>query len=242
MKICVAQTQSAAGNLEFNIRHHLRFVRLAANRGTELIVFPELSLTGYQPKLAGISAITLHDSRLEILQKTAENLNITICVGVPLKFDQGITISSLFFRPKMDFSIYSKNYIHPDEEDYFIPGTVEPIINFKKAKAAFAICFEVAVEDHFQEISRRQNDLYIASVAKSYCGITLAHNRLAYIARTGGFPVLVSNCVGSCEEFEGGGKSAVFDDQGNLVLSLDESGEGIIIFDTNDKNAEGINI
>jgi predicted amidohydrolase len=46
MKICVAQIKPAAGNIESNISHHQKFIELAASKGADLIIFPELP-TGY---------------------------------------------------------------------------------------------------------------------------------------------------------------------------------------------------
>lgn len=52
MKICVAQTRSVAGNIERNVARHREFVETAVSHRANLIIFPELSLTGYEPTLA----------------------------------------------------------------------------------------------------------------------------------------------------------------------------------------------
>jgi predicted amidohydrolase len=53
MKICVAQTKSVKGDVLKNIENHLKFIELALAFSADLIIFPELSLTGYEPELAG---------------------------------------------------------------------------------------------------------------------------------------------------------------------------------------------
>ena len=45
-------------------------------------------------------------------------------------------------------------------------------------------------------------------------------------------PVLMSNCVGFCDNFESVGQSSVWTKQGNLAGQLNEKNEGILIFDT----------
>lgn len=45
-------------------------------------------------------------------------------------------------------------------------------------------------------------------------------------------PVLMSNCIGICDNFQSVGKSSVWTKQGNLVGQLDDEKEGILIFDT----------
>lgn len=52
MKICVAQTRPIKGEIDKNIEIHKKFIDLATSKGANMIFFPELSLTGYEPKLA----------------------------------------------------------------------------------------------------------------------------------------------------------------------------------------------
>lgn len=52
------------------------------------------------------------------------------------------------------------------------------------------------------------------------------------IAKKFSMPVLMSNCIGHCDNFQSVGKSAVWTKQGNLAGQLDEQHEGILIFDT----------
>jgi NAD+ synthase (glutamine-hydrolysing) len=46
-KIALAQVDSVLGDVKRNIKHHLTFVEKAKHLGANLVVFPELSLTGY---------------------------------------------------------------------------------------------------------------------------------------------------------------------------------------------------
>jgi predicted amidohydrolase len=41
MKICIAQTQSEKGNIQKNIKNHLRFIERAVKYKADLIIFPE---------------------------------------------------------------------------------------------------------------------------------------------------------------------------------------------------------
>ncbi|MGH2830821.1 MAG: nitrilase-related carbon-nitrogen hydrolase, partial [Actinomycetota bacterium] len=46
--IAVAQTSPVRGDVQANLEEHGRLVRVAAAEGAQLVVFPELSLTGYE--------------------------------------------------------------------------------------------------------------------------------------------------------------------------------------------------
>jgi hypothetical protein len=47
---------------------------------------------------------------------------IIIGVGMPTKIDKGICISMIIFQPYKMRQIYSKKYLHPGEEKYFVSG------------------------------------------------------------------------------------------------------------------------
>lgn len=64
MKICAAQTRPFKGDIQKNIDTHKKLINLAVSNGADLIFFPELSLTGYEPKLSKELATIQADSRL----------------------------------------------------------------------------------------------------------------------------------------------------------------------------------
>lgn len=57
LTLASAQTCAIAGDLSGNIQRHLAFMVAAAEQGVQLLVFAELSLTGYEPALAARLAI-----------------------------------------------------------------------------------------------------------------------------------------------------------------------------------------
>jgi hypothetical protein len=75
-------------------------------------------------------------------------------------------------------------------------------------------------------------DVYLASVAKSLNGVEKAFDYYPRVAKQYEMPVLMSNCVGFCDNFLSVGKSAVWTKAGALVGQLDDTSKGILIFDT----------
>lgn len=49
-----AQSISIAGDVRANLVRHQHFMQAAAEQGVQLLVFPELSLTGYERGLAAV--------------------------------------------------------------------------------------------------------------------------------------------------------------------------------------------
>src|SRR5690606_39236600 len=114
-----------------NIVNHTKWIDIAVFYKADLIIFPELSLTGYEPELARDLATDQNDSRLEEFQKISDKDKMTIGAGLPIKSDSGIFISLIFFQPNLPKVIYSKQLLHSDELPYFIQGNGQVILNIK---------------------------------------------------------------------------------------------------------------
>jgi predicted amidohydrolase len=108
MKICMAQTRPVTGDIEQNIARHKVFVQTAVSHHANFIIFPELSLTGYEPTLAQALAIQPDDSRLDVFQTLADDRQITIGVGAPTQNQPRPCISLIIFRPHQPRHTYSK--------------------------------------------------------------------------------------------------------------------------------------
>ena len=232
MKICAAQICPVKGDIPSNINRHKRFIERALSHNADMIIFPELSLTGYEPQLAGTLAATADDHRLNNFQTISNNKNIIISVGLPLKAASGITISMIIFRPQQERQIYSKKYIHSDEEKQFTPGDTPGIMHFDKHKIGLAICYEISVPDHVEKAAADQADIYLAGVAKSKSGAERAWQRLSKIAAQYKMNIVMSNSIGPCDNFESAGMSAAWSNNGRLLGWIDDKNEGLLIFDS----------
>lgn len=233
MKICVAQTKPVTGNIEANINNHKQFIIHAVTYGADTIVFPELSITGYEPTLAKALATDKDDNRLDIFQELSNANRITIGIGMPLKSSNGIQIGMIIFQPHQSRLVYAKQHLHADEYPYFVNGEQQVYLLSDQLKIAIAICYELSVAEHAENVYRENADIYIASVAKTATGVEKATISLAGIASKYAMTVLMSNCIGLCDGVNCGGKSSVWNKKGELTGQLDDTSEGILLVDTN---------
>ena len=167
MKIGVTQTRPIKGDICANIKKHIELAELACSLNANVLFFPELSLTCYEPCLAKELAIFLDDVRLDVFQKISNNNNITIGLGAPTKSDTGIHISMIIFQPHQRRKIYSKQQLHADEFPYFKAGNNQVILIVENQKIAPAICYESLQENHSVHSKKLGAEIYISSVAKS---------------------------------------------------------------------------
>lgn len=232
MKICVAQTRAVAGDIQVNITNHKKIIDLAVLQGADIIFFPELSLTGYEPKLSKQLATTQDDSRFDDFQKISDAKKVIIGVGMPTKNNSEILISMILFQPAANRQTYSKQYLHEDEYPYFSSGTKQVFLTANNTKIAPAICYESLVPEHSENAFKNGAEIYIASVAKSAAGVEKASRHLSNIARNYSKMVLMSNSLGPSDNFESAGKTSIWNRDGFLAGQLDDKNEGILLIDT----------
>lgn len=232
MKLCAAQTRPVKGDIQTNISNHKKLIDLAVAHGADFIVFPELSITGYEPTLAGELAMLLNDPRLNDFQTLSDAKRITIGVGTPLITTEGINISMVIFQPGKTRETYSKHYLHADEEPYFVSGHNTIGLLGPEANIALAICYELSVPEHSEAAHKAGAKTYFASVVKTAAGTEKAIDTLAVIAKTYSMNVVMANCVGVCDGEICGGRSSVWNQRGELLGQLNDTDEGILIMDT----------
>jgi predicted amidohydrolase len=232
MKICVTQTRPVKGDIQANIVNHKKLIELAIADKPDLIIFPELSLTGYEPKLAKELATDKDDTRFNDLQTISDNNHVTIGVGMPIKAETGVLIGMIIFQPNKPRDVYCKQHLHADEYPFFIEGTAQVFLNEEsKNKTALAICYELSVAEHSFNAFNHGAANYVASVAKTADGIEKAGKTLTDIAKKYSMTVFMSNCIGPCDDFESAGRTSVWNNQGVLVGQLNDKSEGVLIFD-----------
>lgn len=232
MKICVAQTRPVKGDIKANIEHHKKLIDLAISNGGDTIIFPELSITGYEPLLAKELATTPGDNRFDDFQRISNTRQVTIGVGVPTKNIAGTCISMILFQPHQSRQTYSKKYLHSDEEPFFVSGENCISLSGNQANIALAICYEISIPEHSENAYKNGAGIYIASVAKTKNGVEKAIDTLSHIARKYSMTVLMSNSVGYCDNFYSAGNTSAWNIQGELLGQLNDTDAGILIIDT----------
>lgn len=231
MKICIAQTEPVKGDIDKNIERHIGLIDLAVKKGADSIIFPELSLTGYEPELSEKLATDPDDKRFDVFQRISDIHQLLIGVGVPTKHQKGICISTLIFRPGLSRESYSKKYLHPGEGKHFFPGTNMPPFKFKNNTLGFAICYETSIPGHSRNLYERGVNIYMASVLNSVDSVDPDIDRISAIAKKYQMYALMSNFVGESGGHTCAGKSSIWNNKGDLMVQLDTINEGIAIMD-----------
>jgi len=235
MRVAVAQIQVVKGNIEKNIENHLKWIKQAIVLNADFVVFPELSLTGYEPDLAAQLATHKNDPRLDEFQKLSDENNITIGVGMPTREEGLVFVSMVIFQANMERINYSKQHLYPPEKTVFTAGKNPMVLPFDTEVVAPAICYEAGQEEHCAYAQQNNADIYVASVLSSVNGIDAELKKLRNIARDKKMVTFMANYVGKSGGYECAGKSSVWNEKGELLGQFGEKKEGMLLFDSQTK-------
>jgi len=144
IKIAIAQISSKLANIDANLEKHLSYIEKAKDENADIIIFPELSLTGYSVKDAVYDvAMTCDDDRLKPLYKASEN--ISICVGmVELTDNFEAKNTNLFLENGKIAARHRKVYLPTygvyEEKRYFTPGNRFRAFDSQYGRFGMLIC------------------------------------------------------------------------------------------------------
>ncbi|MGF1743012.1 carbon-nitrogen hydrolase family protein [Vibrio profundum] len=224
----LAQFEPVKGNITENLRIHEEICKNATRYEADVIVFPELSLTGYEPSLLADLALDSSSPYIFQLSKIASQYGQTLITGCPIKSGEPKPyISAVICHPSGKIDIYSKQYLHDGESDYCVSGDKSYVLKINQTSLGLAVCADFCSTQH-QETAKADNiDAYLVSALISESGYQCDSDLLARIAVDMKVPVLLSNYVGMTGGWSTAGKSCVWDDIGNPIIQGSDSNVGI---------------
>ena len=136
MKIAVAQIPGY-DRIEESIAQHIALIEEAGKYGAKMLVFPEMSITGYTREQAADRKFVVNDARLLPLKQAATNADTVVIAGAPIQIDDALYIGSFVLYPDGSEDIYTKQYLHEGEEEYFSASfKFNPLIHLDDDKIA----------------------------------------------------------------------------------------------------------
>jgi predicted amidohydrolase len=162
LRIAVAQPAVVAYDVAANVATHAKIVRTA---GARLVVFPELSLTGYN---LDAPALTCDDPRLVQIVAACADADAVALVGAPLADADGHAyIATLLVDGESVTVAYRKIYLHPPEDERFTPGDKHVVLDLDGRRLGLAICRDASLAEHAAATVTAGADVYVASTLNS---------------------------------------------------------------------------
>lgn len=157
--VAVAQPFIASHDVAANAASHAAAIRSA---GARLVVFPELSLTGYELDTATIAA---DDPRLEAVVQACAETGAVALVGAPVEGEDGrVHIGMLAVDGSGARVVYRKMWLGGAEPDRFSPGTEPAVLDLDGWRLGLAICKDTGIPEHASDTAALGIDAYVAGV------------------------------------------------------------------------------
>ncbi|WP_211879076.1 carbon-nitrogen hydrolase family protein [Pseudarthrobacter albicanus] len=166
LTLSAIQYQALGGGLAANVPEHIRLIEDAESHGARLVIFPELSLIGYQLDLLADPRqwVTTADNTLGGLREICRRTGITAVVGAAFKEpDDTPRLASLAVHPTGVVEAGFKARLHGPEQQHFSAGERAAVLDLDGWKIALAICFDAAHPDHAGDASAAGADIYAVS-------------------------------------------------------------------------------
>jgi predicted amidohydrolase len=236
LTIAAAQSLSLAGDLSGNIARHGRFIEAAAEQGVELLIFPELSLTGYEGQDAAALAIDPQDAVLQPLRDLAREHRVTAVVGMPIRSEGSALalIGALVLGADGSLGIYSKQHLHAGEELVFASGSGGRTLIIGEEVVALAVCADFSHSSHALAAASQGAGLYAAGVLISEKGYAVDTAILQGYARQHSMAVLMANHGGLTGGWQSAGRSCIWSEDGSLIVAAPGTGDLLVVAQRNE--------
>jgi predicted amidohydrolase len=190
--IAVAQPPCAPLDVRTNAATHAATVRAAAAR---VVVFPELSLTGYELDAPAISPA---DPRLAPIVDACAAAGSLALVGAPVLGDAGRpSIAMLAVDGRGVTVAYRKIWLGGAEPDRFAPGTESVVVDVDGWRLGLAICRDTGIPAHAARVASLGIDAYVAGMLESAEDAAVPEARARRVTRDHGVWVAFASFAGS---------------------------------------------
>lgn len=238
LRIAIAQINCTVGGLGGNAVKIKENIKKAEAAGADIVVFPELAVTGYPPEDLLIKPKFISDNLAKIKEIAANTKNIIAVVGFVDKDSRGIyNAAAIIYAGKIK-GIYRKvflpNYGVFDEKRYFIPGDKQLIFKYGDFVFGVNICEDIWHTGGPVKNMAKLGAKLILNINASPYHAGKNKERQEIIrrqAKENNLNIVYVNLVGGQDELVFDGQSMVVNQKGNLLYRAKAFAEGLLIFD-----------
>ena len=246
MKIAVAQISCSLGEPEANLSKVRDFSRAAKEAGAELIVFPEMTDTGYSMPVIRKYASHWKAGFVPGLQQIAKEHSIAVVIGVSERAESSIYNSQVLVDANGDIvAKYRKTHLYAvapvEEHTCFMPGETFASFAFEDLRFGFSICYDLRFPEMYRKLVTEQNvGAFLISSAWPFPRDE--HFRVLVQARAieNQAYMIVSNRVGKDDALWFCGNSAIIDPRGVTVAAASPDREELIHANVSDELVQSV--
>ncbi|HAS51233.1 MAG TPA: NAD+ synthase [Gammaproteobacteria bacterium] len=233
-RVVMAQLDFLVGDIVGNVDKIVTAAVEARDRlQADLIVFPELTLTGYPPEDLLLRPSFIGQIEPALQRLCEEIQGIAVIVGCPLSTPEGLGNAAVVVNQGEIQARYFKqwlpNYSVFDEKRYFVPGENAAVVNIAGVRVGITICEDVWLPGPVAQAAQAGAQLLVNLNASPYHAgkgeqrLTALQQRV----REGHIPIVYVNLVGGQDELVFDGGSLVMNAAGTLTQRAPFFTEGL---------------
>lgn len=164
IKICLAQINIHWEDKEYNKIQCARMTRQAAAEKADLIIFPEMTLTGFSLQNHSVAEVINASPTIEFFASLARKEGLVIVFGVALRCgSRKKNMAIVVDKEGKIMAAYQKTHLFTaaGEEKYFSPGKKITTFNLKGFCLGLAICYDLRFPSLFETLARHRPDAVI---------------------------------------------------------------------------------
>ncbi|MFB0555587.1 MAG: NAD+ synthase [Phycisphaerae bacterium] len=239
MRIALAQFNPSVGDIKGNTDKMKKLSIRAYELGTDIVIFPEMSVCGYPPEDLLLKKQFLNSNKAAVEHLAKSCPDVTIVAGFADISKGSCFNAAAVLKDGRVKKVYHKcllpNYGVFDERRYFLSGKEPTISRFDGVSAVLTICEDIWQLDWLREFSKSnpQKDIVInLSASPFHIGKILDRQEvLSKCAKHFECPVAYCNLVGCQDELVFDGRSMFVNSSGNVVCQAKAFVEDILLAD-----------
>lgn len=229
-RIAAAQVTSIRGDIDANVASHAAAIETAGQHDVAVLVFPELSLTGYEPDLATKLALSADDARLAPLSALARQHRIDVVIGAPLRDEaEKPALGAIAIAADGTTRTYRKMHLGGIEPTYFVEGRSPLALHVQGHTVGIAICADSSRPAHPQTYANQGATIYATGVFLNAEWYATDVPRLADYAARFRMLVVMANHAASVGSYTSVGKSCVWRPDGTVLIQSAGTEDALLI-------------
>ena len=236
LKIALAQINLLVGGIAANQKKIIETAEQARDQlGADLIVFPELTVTGYPPEDLLLRPDFIKQANQSVLDIAQAVQGIDVVIGFPEQSEEGLYNTAAVLRDGEILTRYRKsalpNFGVFDEQRYFKSANEISIFSVKGQSIALTICEDIWQQGLVEKNKQAGADLILTLNASPFYAGKI-HQREEIVcqqAKETEIPLVYVNLVGGQDELVFDGASFVVNEQGEVVFRAEEFEEQVSV-------------